>query len=95
MSANFASQLRVQSGETVRLAPAGAPALRIRVQSADAWHAVRVDAPANTTVHALVTAAMRVLHPEVEHLGDYVVKLKGWEILDLMQAAGTAGVMDG
>ena len=95
MSAGFASQLRTKSAEVIRLAPEGAPALRVRVQSADAWYAVRVDAPANTSVLAVKEAAMRDLHPEAEYLADYVVKLRGWEILDESQALGQAGVVDG
>lgn len=95
MSAGFASQLRVQSADTIRLAPEGAPALRVRVQSADAWDAVRIDATANTPVHTVVKAAMHELHPEAEHLEDYVVKLRGWEILDLQQPLGQSGVVDG
>lgn len=95
MSANFAAQLRTKSAEVIRLAPEGAPALRVRVQSADAWYAVRVDATANTPVMAVVEAALRDLHPEVQHIEDYVVKLRGWEILDLHQPIGQAGVVDG
>lgn len=95
MSANFASQLRVKGSEVIRLAADGAPALRVRVESSDAWYAVRVDAPANTTVHAVKEAAMRELHADAEHLSDYVVKLRGWEILDEQQSLGQAGVVDG
>ena len=95
MSATFASQLRVKSGEVIRLVPAGAPALRVRVQSADAWHAVRVEAAANTPVVQVAEAALQALHPEAERLADYVVKLRGWEILDLQQPLGQAGVVDG
>lgn len=94
MSSAFASQLRVRSGEAIRLAPAGAPAMRVRVQSAEAWYAVRVDATANTPVRDVVAAAMRDLHPD-ELLADHVVKLRGWEILDLDQPLGQAGVLDG
>lgn len=95
MSAGFAAQLRVKSAEALRLAPEGAPALRVRVQSADAWYAVRVDATANTPVVAVKQAAMAELHPEAEHVADYVVKLRGWEVLDEQQSLGQAGVVDG
>ena len=81
MSASFVSQLRVQKGEAIRLAPEGAPALRVRVESADAWDTVRVDATANT--------------PVAQHHEDYVVKLRGWEILDLQLSLGQAGAVDG
>ncbi|HEU5174286.1 MAG TPA: hypothetical protein VFT96_06000 [Gemmatimonadaceae bacterium] len=95
MSASFASQLRVRNSEIVRLAPEGAPALRVRVESADSWNTVRVDATANTSVMAVKEAAMRTLHSGTEHLADYVVKLRGWEILDEQQSLGQAGVVDG
>lgn len=95
MSATFASQLRVQPADIIRLAPEGAPALRVRVASADSWHTVRVDAAANTTTRAVVEAALAALHPGAEHLADYVVKLRGWEILDLQPSLGQTGVVDG
>ena len=95
MSAGFASQLRVRPADTIRLAPEGAPALRVRVQSAEAWDVVRVDASANTAVHAVKAAAMAALVPDEQYLEDYVVKLRGWEILDEQQSLGQAGVVDG
>lgn len=95
MSATFASQFRVKRGQAIRLAPEGTPALRVRVQSADAWNAVRVDATASTPVVQVAEAALRALHPEAERLADYVVKLRGWEVLDLRQPLGQAGVVDG
>jgi len=95
MSASFVSQLRVQKGEAIRLAPEGAPALRVRVESADAWDTVRVDATANTPVAQVVAAALETLHPVAQHHEDYVVKLRGWEILDLQLSLGQAGAVDG
>ena len=95
MSAGFASQLRIKESEIIRLAPAGAPALRVRVESADAWYAIRVDAPASATVAAVKDAALRELHPDAELTADFVVKLRGWEVLDEQQSLGQAGVVDG
>ena len=95
MSAGFASQLRVKRDEIIRLAPEGAPALRVRVESAEAWYAIRVDAPASTSVAAVKDAAIRALHPDAELTADFVVKLRGWEVLDEQQSLGQAGVVDG
>lgn len=95
MSATFASQLRVPRGGIIRLAPEGAPALRVRVQLAEAWEVVRVDAAANTPVVTVKEAAFAVLHPEEQYPEDYVVKLRGWEILDEQLSLGQAGVVDG
>ncbi len=95
MSAGFASQLRVNEADTIRLAPQGAPALRVRVQSAEAWDAVRVDASANTPVLTVKRAALESLIPDEQYPEDYVVKLLGWEILDEQQSLGQAGVVDG
>lgn len=95
MSAGFASQLRVKDAEAIRLAPAGAPVVRVRVESAEAWYAVRVDATADTSVLAVKEAALHNLHPDAEHAADYVVKLRGWEILDEHQSLAASEVVDG
>lgn len=95
MSAGFASQLRVKGADAIRLAAEGAPALRVRVQSAEAWDAVRVDASASTPVHAVKQAALQALQPDEQYIEDHVVKLRGWEILDEQLSLGEAGVVDG
>lgn len=93
MSANFVSQLRTR--DVVRLAPEGAPALRVRVEVQEAWDVVRVDATANTPVVQVKQAALQVLQPDAEYHEDFVTKLRGWEILDEGQSLGQAGVLDG
>ena len=95
MSAGFASQLRVKGADTIRLAADGAAALRVRVQFAEAWDVVRVDASADTPVSAVKHAAFGALLPDEQYPEDYVVKLRGWEILDEQQSLGQAGVLDG
>lgn len=95
MSAGFASQLRVKGADTIRLAAAGAPAVRVRVQLAEAWELVRVDAAADTAVATVKQAALGALVPEEQYPEDYVVKLRGWEVLDEQQSLGQAGVVDG
>ena len=95
MSATFASQLRVKDAEAVRLAPAGVPVRRVRVQSADAWYAVRVDATPDTSVAEVKRAAIAALHGDREHPADFVTKLRGWEILDERDSLEEAEVVDG
>lgn len=96
MSAGFASQLRVSGDRIIRMAPEGAPALRVRAQVAERWDIVRVDATANTPVAAVKEAALRELEADAAaNPAEYIVKLRGWEVLDEQQSLGQAGIVDG
>ena len=39
--------------------------------------------------------ALEALFPEAEHHEDFVVKLRGWEILNEAESLADAGVIDG
>lgn len=69
--------------------------LQIRVQIAELWDTVRVDAPASETVDSVKVAALGEFYGSGESPGDYVVKLHGFEILDEGMSLESAGVKDG
>ncbi len=93
MSAPFVTSLRARSA-TIRLAPESSTAVwTVRVQVAEVWDAVRVEALPGTPVREVKQAAMVELTPDVDAIDSYVVKLGGFEIHDeglSLQAAGAA-----
>jgi hypothetical protein len=79
----------------LRLAPEGAPAITIRVEMPEVWDVIRVITPAEEPVLAVKTAALEALFPEAEFHEDFILKLRGWEILDESASLASVGVVDG
>lgn len=100
MSAPFVTSLGVRP-ETVRvvdemsLKDARTSWLTLRVHSAEAWDAVRVETTSGTTVRRVKQAALAVLMPEVDALDNYVVKLHGHEIRNEALSLSEADVRNG
>ena len=95
MTAPFVTTLRARPA-TIRLAPEGVEVVTIRVEMPEVWDVVRIVAPPTESVLAVKLAALRALYPEPEgeYHADFVVKLRGWEILDEAASLADAGVVD-
>ena len=94
MSATFVSELR-SLRPPLQLAPAGKDAVAFRVQVAELWDAVKVTASPATPVRDLKRRALEVFFPGESLPDDYVMKLRGWEMLDESAAIGESGVGPG
>lgn len=97
MSEPFVSQLRARK-TTIRLAPDGAgpgAALTIRVEMPEVWDTVRVVVAPTEPVLAVKVRALEALFPEAPLHEDFVLKLRGWEILDEAASLAEVGVADG
>lgn len=81
MSAPLVTTLRARR-ETLQLAPAGAETITIRVEMPEVWDVVRVVASPAQPVIEVKRAALEALYPEATSTDDFVLKLRGWEILD-------------
>ena len=79
----------------VRIAPPDAPAITIRVEMPEVWDVIKVVCEPTQPMLAIKVAALAALYPEAEMHEDFVLKLRGWEILDESAPAGEAGVVDG
>ena len=67
----------------------------LRVQSAEAWDAVKVEAAPDTLVCEVKRAAMAVLMPDVDATEHFVVKLRGFAITDENVSLRSVGAMNG
>lgn len=92
MSASFADQLRSRS-ETIRIAGEG-PRVTLRVQYLEGWDAVRLEAPASSSVLSIKAAALAALAAGGQPAEDFVMKHRGVEILDERMVLAAAGVPD-
>ena len=73
----------------------GGGAIELRVQVAEMWDAVRVIARPDTSVAEVKQRVVNDFFPGHEYVDDFVLKLRGWEMLDENQALSASGVVDG
>ena len=94
MTAPFVSELRTSAA--VIILGEGAPdTLHLRVQAAELWDTIRVDAPASESVVAVKAAALAAFYPDGVDTDDFVTKLHGFEILHENESLKSVGVRDG
>lgn len=72
-----------------------AGALRLRVELPENWDVVGVVAMPTEPVVSLKVRALEVLAPQADFHEDYVLKLRGWEVLDENATLADAGAVDG
>jgi len=92
--APFVAGLRSRSS-TIRLAAEGTPAITIRVEMPEVWDVVRIVVAPAEPVLAVKVRALEALFPEAAMHEDFIIKLRGWEILDEGASLTDAGVIDG
>ena len=94
MSAPFVAELRSRR-TPVRIAPPDVPTITIRVEMPELWDVIKVVCEPTQPVLAIKVAALEALYPEAEMHEDFVLKLRGWEILDETRSLADVGVVDG
>jgi hypothetical protein len=90
----FVSGLRARRG-TIDLSRSGDSAITIRVEMPEVWDTVRVVASSTEPVAAIKRAALEALFPSDAHGDEFVIKLRGWEVLDESASLADAGAADG
>jgi hypothetical protein len=93
MTMPFVSQLRAR-GDTLQLAPAGSHAITVRVEMPEVWDTVRASVSSSTPVAVLKLAALDALFPG-EAADAFVLKLRGFEVLDEDESLTKVGAVDG
>jgi hypothetical protein len=91
----FVSQLRTR-GAPILLAPDGtAGAITIRVEMPEVWDVRAIVVAPTEPVVAVKQRALAELFPRAASHEDFIVKLRGWEILDEHATLADAGVQNG
>ncbi len=94
MTAPFVSELRT-TDDVIRIGGGNGAVLHLRVQSAELWDALRIDAPGSASVREVKNAALDRFFPHGHNPEEMVVKLRGFEILDEDKSLESAGFRDG
>ena len=94
MSTAFVASVRARP-DTIRLAREGEAAITARVQMPEAWDAVRFVVAPSLSARELKLRALEELAPGTKYPEDFVLKLRGWEVLDEAAPLSEIGVQDG
>jgi hypothetical protein len=90
----FVQQIRA-FGEPIRLTGETDDVLHLRVQVPEVWDAVRVEASPDDPVQLVKVHALERLQGGTRGHDQYVVKLRGWEILDETASLQEVGARNG
>lgn len=93
MSVQFVQSLRTR-GDAIRIGGGNGRVLYLRVEVPEVWDVVEVLAPPTTPVLEVKEAVLRDLLPKANER-NYVMKLRGWEVLDESQSLEDVGAIDG
>ncbi|HUQ99096.1 MAG TPA: hypothetical protein VM166_06540 [Gemmatimonadaceae bacterium] len=95
MTAPFVNSLRTH-GEPLRIgSPQGGDVLHLRAQVLEAWDALRVDVDPSTPVGMFKRLALRELYPDSKHEADFIIKFRGYEVLDENAPISSTGARNG
>ena len=94
MTAPFVTQLRSR-GDALQLAKAGTPAITVRVEMPEVWDTVKAVVSPSEPIVGLKVAALQALYPIGEYHEDFVLKFRGWEVLDENATLAAEGATDG
>jgi hypothetical protein len=90
----FVASLRTPPG-TLDLSRTGEQAITVRVELAEVWDAVRIAVSPNEPVVTIKRAALEKLGAADELPEEFVMKLRGWEVLDEGESLADAGAVNG
>jgi len=89
----FVSELRTRDG-VLRIG-SGTPTMTLRVEAAEVWDAVIVETNPSSPVSELKRAAVTALLGAKANPDDFVLKLRGFEVLNEDVSLAEAGAIDG
>jgi hypothetical protein len=93
VSVPFVQSIRARR-EPIRVGGSDGRQLNLRVEIPELWDVVQVLAPETAPVLMVKVAALGALLPTTDEQG-YVMKLRGWEVLDEGQSLADVGAIDG
>lgn len=95
MSAPFVTTLRTSRETPIRVGAPGVSALTIRVEVPERWDVSLIQASPETSVREVKEAALRDVAPAGTDANAYVIKLRGFEVLDESVSLAGAGARNG
>jgi hypothetical protein len=86
---------RLRTGAALDLSRNGEQAITIRVELAELWDSVRISVSPNEPVVTVKRAALEAMGDGDNPTEEFVMKLRGWEVLDEGASVADAGATDG
>lgn len=86
--------LRARPG-VIALGPDSATAITVRVQMPELWDTVALRCAPDTPVLALKRAALEAFGQHLHPVEEYVLKLRGWEVMNEIEPVSASGARDG
>lgn len=93
MSSTFVAQLRSTRAPVVLAEGAGT--ITLRAEASDIWETARVTAKPTTSVADFRRGVVQALYGGDAHEDEFVLKHRGWELLDPLATLADAGIVDG
>lgn len=90
----FVASLRTPP-RTIDISRKGEQGISIRVELAEVWDAVRIAVSPNEPVVTVKRAALEALGAADEQPEEFVMKLRGWEVLDEGESLADSGAVNG
>jgi len=94
VSEPFVASLRTSQHTPLAVGAQGPDALSIRVEVPERWDVALLSAAPTASVADVKLAALRAVSPD-DDASEYVIKLRGFEVLDEGVSIATAGARDG
>ena len=94
MSQPFVAQLRAR-GSAIELVPPSVSSITVRVEMPEIWDTVKAVASSTTPVRELKQRALEALYPVDKPAEEFVLKLRGWEVLNEDASLADVGAKDG
>jgi hypothetical protein len=94
MSAAFVNQLRTR-GDVIQVAPVGTASITVRVEMPEVWDTVRVAVLPSESALGVKLRALSALYPAGEQPEEFVMKLRGFEVLNESDSLESLGAVDG
>lgn len=94
MSEPFVASLRTSQHTPIAVGVQGPDALSIRVEVPERWDVALLSAAPASSVADVKLAALRAVSPD-DDASEYVIKLRGFEVLDENVSIADAGARDG
>lgn len=91
----FVSQLRTR-GDALQIGSSTSPdAITVRVEFPELWEVVAVVVSPTEPVVTVKQRVLVALYPQAARHEDFILKLRGWEVLDEHVSLTDAGVQNG
>ena len=94
MNVPFVGQIRSRR-DPLQLAEPGAPAISVRVEMPEVWDTIRAVVSPDEPAISLKLRALDALCPDGDLPDAYVMKLRGWEVLDEQASLAAVGAVNG